>query len=373
MRPTPSLTPRQHQQQCEEGSIDDQETVLRRPLEVLTTLSPIILDVLRAFQELDPNLDDFSSGRTTFILPDNRNILVRDFTPTETFATTRTRTKALLLFNPEAIRQLGRICLTAAILILDTLTSTSSSTDGNDDFYCHIAELTNTYLIPFLEEWVGERTLPLLLAVYGEDDTGVSWLLKTMSRIYRRILDLLPPPSRPHHHQQRQHVEKIHSLLLENHVHPLEALFYFLETIAFDYQTLLDLLLTLDDPNESGGMLAAVMTILRSFTEDLSDQERVLRRWRQEILHDQQLQLMQLQQSHATDGDGYDTDSDYNNESQLQQPRLEVLSNVYDCLDQLSHQIQRLFRNNLFPYNPRPLLHVLELTKDILSTLLNDP
>lgn len=374
MKPPPSLPPGQHRQQSVEGSVDGRKADIRRPLEVLTALSPIIQDVLQAFRELDPDLDDFSSGRTTFILPDNRNILVHDYTPTETSATIRTRTK-VFLSNPEAVRQLGRICLTAALSILDTLASTSTSTDGNSsgNYYNQIMELTCDHLIPFLEEWVGERTLPLLLTVYGEDDASVSWFLKTMSHIHRRIVNtlLLPLPSSHHHHQQQQQVGKIHKLLIDNHVHPLEALFYFLETIGFDYQTLLDLLLTLDDPNESGGMLAAVMAILRSFTEDASDQARVLRRWRQEILDDQQLQLQQLQQSHGSDGEDSDTNSDYN-EIQQQQPRLEILSNVYDCLDQLSHQIQRLYKNNLFPYNPRPLLHVLELTKDILSTVLND-
>ncbi|KAG0286337.1 hypothetical protein BGZ96_009536 [Linnemannia gamsii] len=377
MKPSLYISPGHHRQQSEVGSVDDREDDNRRPLEVLTALSPIIQDVLQAFRELDPELDEFSSGRTTFILPDNRNIPVHDYTPTETSATTRTRTKAFLS-NPEAVRQLGRISLTATLSILDTLASTSSSdlSDGNSDsnYYNQIMELTSNHLIPFLEEWVGERTLPLLLTVYGEDDAGVSWLLKTMSRIYRRILDSLPPPSSHHHHhqQQQQQVDKIHNLLLESHVHPLEALFYFLETIGFDYQTLLDLLLTLDDPNESGGMLAAVMAILRSFTEDASDQARLLQRWRQEILDDQQLQPQQLQQSHDLHGEDSDTNSDYNEIQQQQQPRLEVLSNVYDCLNQLSIQILRLYKSNLFPYNPRPLLHVLELTKDILSTVLND-
>lgn len=343
---------------------------MKRPLDILMALSPIVQDVLQAFRDLDPELEEFSSGRTTFILSGNN--LAHDYTPAA--VSSNMRIKAFTS-NPEAVRQLGRVCLTATLLILDTLSSPSTSTVNSNvigDYYGQIMELTNKYLTPFLEKWVGERTLPLLLTVYGEDDAGVSWLLTTMSRIYRRILDL----SRTSSQQQRQHVlDAIHTLL-EHHLHPLEALFSFLETIGFDYQTLLDLLLTLDDPHESGGMLAAVMAILRSFTEDYSDQERVLRRWRQEILDDQQVQLCQLEQ-HAwdskSDTEGTDDDKIQLQQSQSQpETRLALLDNVHHCLDQLSHQIQRLYKNNLFPYNPRPLLHVLELTKDIISTVLTD-
>ncbi|KAF9142741.1 hypothetical protein BGX30_002277 [Mortierella sp. GBA39] len=313
----PSSLPSQNssgQQRRLERSVD-RETDMKRPLEVLTALSPIVQDVLWAFRNLDPELDEFSSGKTTFILSGDN--LARDSTPTT--VSSNARTKAFIS-NPEAVRQLGRICLTATLSILDTFSSPSTSTINSNvisDYYGKIMELTDKYLTPFLEEWVGERTLPLLLTVYGEDDA---------------------------------------------------------ETIGFDYQTLLDLLLTLDDPHESGGMLAAVMAILRSFTEDSSDQERVLRRWRLEILDDQQVQLRQLEQ-HASDSES-DTDIAGDDNHQLQQPhpetRLGLLDNVHHCLDQLSHQIQRLFKNNLFPYNPRPLLHVLEVTQDILSAVLTD-
>ncbi|KAF9542034.1 hypothetical protein EC957_002396 [Mortierella hygrophila] len=347
----------------------DRETDMKRPLEVLTALSPIVQDLLLAFWNLDPELDEFSSGKTTFILSGDN--LVRDSTPATVSCNARIKA---FISNPEAVRQLGRICLTATLSILDTMSSPSNSTVNNNvisDYYGKIVELTDKYLTPFLEEWVGERTLPLLLTVYGEDDAGVSWLLTTLSRIYRRTLELsrISPQQ-----QQQQHVlDKIHTLL-EHHIHPLEALFSFLETIGFDYQTLLDLLLTLDDPHESGGMLAAVMAILRSFTEDSSDQERVLRRWRLEILDDQQVQLRQLEQ-YASDSES-DADIVDDDKRQLQQPqpetRLGLLDNVHHCLDQLSHQIQRLFKNNLFPYNPRPLLHVLEVTQDILSIVLTD-
>lgn len=354
-------------QQHQLGSVD-RETDMKRPLEILTALAPIVQDVLQAFRDLDPELDEFSSGRTTFILSGNN--LLHDYTPAT--VSSNARIKALIS-NPEAVRQLGRICLTATLSILDTLSSPSISTANNNfisDYYGQIIELTNKYLTPFLEEWVGERTLPMLLTVYGEDDAGVSWLLTTMSRISRRILEL----SHTSPQQQQQHVLATIHTLLEHRLHPLEALFSFLETIGFDYQTLLDLLLTLDDPHESGGMLAAVMAVLRSFTEDSSDQERVLRRWRQEILDDQQLQL-RLMGQHASDSEG-DTDIIDDDNSQLQQPqpetRFALLDNVHHCLDQLSHQIQRLYKNNLFPYNPRPLLHVLERTQDILSTVLTE-
>lgn len=362
--PSRNTSGQQHQH---DGSVD-RKTDTKRPLKILTALSLIVQDVFRAFRELDPELDEFSSGRTTFILFGNN--LVYECTPAK--ISINARIKAFIS-NPEAVRQLGRICLTATLSILDTLSPPSTSTINNNvisDYYGQIIELTNKHLTPFLEEWDGERALPLLLTVYGEDDAGVSWLLTTMSRIYRRILEL----SRTSPQQQQQHVlDKIHTLL-EHHLHPLEALFSFLETIGFDYQTLLDLLLTLDDPHESGGMLAAIMAILRSFTEDSSDQERVLCRWRQEILDDQQVQLRHLEQ-HASDSES-DTDIINYDESQLQQPRperrLALLDNVHHCLDQLSHQIRRLYKNNLFPYNPRPLLHVLELTQDILSTVLTD-
>ncbi|KAF8941841.1 hypothetical protein BGZ47_007138 [Haplosporangium gracile] len=375
MKPSPPPLPHQRssgqQLYQPEKSVNRESYLKRRPLDILMAQSPIVQDVLYAFQELDPDLEDFSSGKTTFILPDNNS--VHNYTSAATSSTTTTNALQVKAFlsNPEAVRQLGRICLTATLSILDTLTSTSTSTDNDNaivDYYGQIMELTSKYLIPFLEDWIGERTLSLLLTVYGEDDAGVSWLLKTMSLIYRRILDLPRTSPLPQLPQQQHELDKICNLL-ENHVHPLEALFSFLETIGFDYQTLLDLLLTLDDPHESGGMLAAVMAILRLFTEDSSDQERVLRRWRKEILDNQQLQLRQLEQ-HASNSE-CDADIDDDKSHQLQS-RLELLDNVHHCLDQLSHQIQRLHMNSLFPYNPRPLLHVLEHTQDILFTFLTD-
>ncbi|KAF9151543.1 hypothetical protein BG015_006539 [Linnemannia schmuckeri] len=375
MKPSPPPLPHQHssgqQLHQPEKSVDRETYLKRRPLEILMAQSPIVQDVLYAFQELDPDLDDFSSSRTTFILPDNCS--VHDYTSAGTSSTTATNVLQIKAFlsNPEAIRQLGRICLTAALSILDTLTSAFTSTDNDNaivDYYGQITEPTSKYLIPFLEAWIGDRTLPLLLTVYGEDDAGVSWLLKTISLIYRRILDLSRTSPPPQVSQQQHELDKIRSVL-ENHIHPLEALFSFLETIGFDYQTLLDLLLTLDDPHESGGMLAAVMAILRSFTEDSSDQERVLRRWREEILDDQQLHLCQLEQRTSNSESEPDVDDD---KSHQLRTRFRLLDNVHHCLDQLSHQIQRLHKNSLFPYNPKPLLHVLQHTQDILFTVLTD-
>ncbi|KAF9122648.1 hypothetical protein BGW39_009608 [Mortierella sp. 14UC] len=352
--PSPHPTGSQLQQ------LEQSEQDIRRPIEILVALSPLLLDTLRAFREHDSDLDDFSAGRTTFILPNDPNVF--------------------LSRNPEALRQLGQICLTAALSILDSIELSDSrdhdnrdDCDVNRDYREQIVALTSKCLIPFLEEWLGNRTLSLLLTVYGEDDAGVSWLLKTMSRIYRRILHLqsssssssfsrlppslaLSPPSTPPAMLPVSTtsigplLDKIQRLV-ETHVHPLEALFRFLETVGFDYQTVLDLLLTLDD-HESGGMLAAVMAILRSFTEDISDQSRIVGRWRQEI----QDQAQQQQQQE---------------DEQEHEQRLEQLNNVDDCLAQLSHQIRCLYKNNLFPYNPTPLLHVLDLTQDILSTVLD--
>ncbi|KAG0261581.1 hypothetical protein BGZ95_004200, partial [Linnemannia exigua] len=326
---------------------------MRRALEVLIALSPLLLDTLQKFQEQDPDLEDFSAGRTTFIVLDNPN--------------------ASLLNNPEAVRQLGQICLTAVLTILDNLDLSDKGDEIGDDIRNdrkQIIELTSSYLIPFLEEWLGDRTLSLLLTVYGEDDAGVSWLLRTMSRIYRSLLTL---KSSSHHPSSLVHttpststtttptiprssavllLDKVQGLL-EKHAHPVESLILFLETVGFDYQTILDLLLTLDD-HESGGMLAAVMSILRSFTEDTVDQKRIVERWRQEIIQDQQLQPLQQEQA----------------QEDQEEHRLELLSNVHHCLAQLSHQIRRLYKNNLFPYNPKPLLHVLDRTQDILSTLV---
>ncbi|KAF9903399.1 hypothetical protein EC991_003854 [Linnemannia zychae] len=343
---------------------DQNERDTSRPFRVLMALSPLLLDTLKAFQEHDPDLQDFSAGRTTFILPDDSN--------------------AALSKNPEAVRQLGQICLTAALSILDSIELPNNHEHGDRDYRRadtdyreKVIESTKKYLVPFLEEWLGDSTLLLLLIVYGEDDAGVSWLLRTMSRIYRRVLYLqsassslrhppntarsplsLPPAMPPISSNSAGVLLDKVQRLLETYFHPLEALFRFLETVGFDYQTVLDLLLTLDD-HESGGMLAAVMVILRSFTEDTHDQNRIIERWRQEI----QEQAQQQEQEQ-------ELEEEQEQEQEQEQQRLEMLSNVNDCLNQLSHQIQRLYKNNLFPYNPTPLLLVLERTQDVLSTVL---
>ncbi|KAG0213618.1 hypothetical protein BGX33_002824 [Mortierella sp. NVP41] len=329
-----------------------QESGVKRPLEIFTALSPIVLDTLKAFRELDPDLVHFSTGRTTFILSDSPVHNVND----NPKRATAPRISSLLA-NPEAVRQLGRICLTAVLSILDNLTI----------FDGQIMELTRDYLVPFIQEWIGDQTLQSLLTIYGEDDAGVSWLLKTMSQIHRRLLDLRSLQQSQNHNHHRDatvdHSTATHPLdkvytLLDQYVHPLEGLFLFLETVGYDYQTVLDLLLTLDD-KETGGMLAAVMVVLRSFTEDSTDQDRLVQRWRQEIQQEQQ----QLSDSDSEDEDVSTTTST---------SRRLVLFNVDHCLGQLTHQIRQLHKNNLFPYNPRPLLHVLDHTQDILFTVLSD-
>ncbi|KAG0376103.1 hypothetical protein BGX24_008273 [Mortierella sp. AD032] len=141
---------------------------MQRALEVLIALSPLLLDTLQKFQEQDLDLEDFSAGRTTFIVPDNP-------------------TSASLSNNPEAVRQLGQICLTAALSILDNLDlpgDANQKGDGIRNYHEQIIELTSRYLIPFLEEWLGDRTLPLLLTIYGEDDAGISWLLRTINGLF---------------------------------------------------------------------------------------------------------------------------------------------------------------------------------------------
>ncbi|KAF9922099.1 hypothetical protein FBU30_007812 [Linnemannia zychae] len=374
LKPTLSQS---HQQRSLKTSLG-WETSVQRPLKVLIVLSPIMLYILTTFKHRDPDLEEFSGDRTTFILPIRQNThdplrstTVRDNPKIET-----------ILSNPEAIRQLGQICFTAILSILESL----AQINIEDDYllFQDVMDKTYNHVIPFLENWMGDRTLPLLLTTYGEDDEGISWLLNIMSRIYRKILDI---QSIFHHYKQSNAmidlshtphlpaatattttttttttiISSIHLLdkiqnLIEKHVHPVEAMFLFLETVGFDYQTVLDLLLTLDD-HESGGMLAALMLILRSFTEDLEDQQRMILRWQQKILLYQQ---------------SIDLDVDTEDESGHRRDQLELLIQADGCLAQLSFHIQQLYSNRLFPYNPRPLIHVLDRTHNILVTVLEN-
>lgn len=216
----------------------------------------------------------------------------------------------------------------------------------------------------FLHEWVGPQTLQLVFQICGEDDSNVAWLLKTSVGIQQRFEAWMAFEQHRHteSHVQATTTTTTTTLSLENfvhriyahlhrHVHPVEALFTFLGSIGYDPQTVLDLLLTLDD--HTGGMLGALMAILRKLTEDPVDQQRLKTRWQE------------LKRRHADEEDG-DTDDDDDEEEEKEGYSLPYIE---ACLGQLASQIRALDQKSLFPYNPKPLLLVLHRTQELLAEL----
>ncbi|KAG0326836.1 hypothetical protein BGZ99_008938 [Dissophora globulifera] len=397
---------------------------LKLPIQILALLSPIMLQVFISFRDTDPDLEQLLKVGTTFIL-----CRAAEERPTGTNQTNGSHLIQSLLTNTEAMRQLGRVMLTATLSILETLgdlhdrqlyqdNPVSFDSESESDLASLLKVLQDILpeLISFIRTWVGPGTIKTLLTVFGEDDSGFSWLLTVMIRIQLQLdklrsqhmvnLGLCPPNSKNDNGVDTSsrpstwrvlggaftYSEIIEDLYdhLHNHAHPLEMLFSFLETIGYDYQTFLDLLLTPDEKNESSGMLAAVMTVLRAFTERLPDQQRLLERWRQTIhgedededegdieagkmLRENRHEDYADDEQDTDDGTDIDTDSDFTRGNAL--PLISTrahLFNVDFCLSQLASRIRRLHQSNLFPYNPRPLLVVLDRTQNLLSVVVGE-
>ncbi|KAF9432299.1 hypothetical protein BGZ76_011001 [Entomortierella beljakovae] len=348
-------------------------------LQIIKSLWPLALQVMEALKEHDPRLDNFSTRTSGFIF---------EYNPA--FSSIDDELQKVVS-NPEAIRQLGRVILLSIISILEGLIPTSQHVGSVSDQY-HInkrdvKKLRSIIAIAheFARPWVGPNTLKSIIKIYGEDDAGISWLLITMSKIERQIRNLqsIYFGSLPHsihlgekenEHGEEEGEEDEEEKLLEKefnslyshlhrYVHPLEALFYFLETIGYDYQTLLDLLLTLDD-HQSGGMLAAVMTTLRSFTELKSDQEKIIERWKQLVADEiADHSAEDVYQSHINPEIMSD---DEDGSALLHSDTRTRLLSIELCISKLTNQIRLLHSKGLFPYNPRALLVVLDYTHEIL-------
>ncbi|KAF9993235.1 hypothetical protein BGZ80_004760 [Entomortierella chlamydospora] len=356
------------------------DTKIYLNLQVIAALSPVTLRVMLALSSIDPQLEQFSSGATGFIFAENPAYsgIDKELQP--------------LVSNPEAIRQLGRVYLTAALSILDTLTLMARDTKlGNQPGYNNrrsenLAQMRSFMLatLGFVRSWIGPDTLEVILKIYGEDDAGVSWLLMTMSQIEHRFRDM-----RSKYYQFISEAllildefDDMHNHLFE-HVHPLEALFKFLESIGYDYQTLLDLILTLDN-QQTGGMLAAMMMILRNFIENESDQRKLTERWKRvmagadEMMRDFSDDLYKdhigaVAAAAAADLQSNNDDKNLpnNHEGSLLERRA-ILFGVEFGISQLAHHIRRLHERHLFPYNPRALLVVLDRTQHILLSVISN-
>ncbi|KAF9962906.1 hypothetical protein BGZ70_007804 [Mortierella alpina] len=328
----------------------DVKAHLELALQTLTGLSPLALQTLTTLMEVDPHLESLSNAGTTFILPSSAtyNDVGKDV--------------QCLLDHPEAIRQMGRVFITGGQAILDALLATYRDTNPNSSTHTGGPSLALEFRMTewlqhslrFVRTWIGPRSLELLLRMYGEDDAGIGWLLKAMSTIQHRLEELaavLSPNSL---------VDELYDHLF-TYVHPLDALFLFLESIGYDDQTLIDMLITIDD-HDTGGMLAALMAILRSLTEQRPDQlQRLVQRWRRE-----------LEQAMALDDGGIDDDSDDDADPAGSPARMALLCHSQRCLVQLASQIQLLDKRGLFPYNPRTLVIVLARTQDVLSSIISE-
>ncbi|KAF8952813.1 hypothetical protein BGZ52_003703 [Haplosporangium bisporale] len=267
-----------------------------------------------------------------------------------------------ILSSTGNICQLGKVLMSSIVAIQDiVIDELSSSPSSFVETYEQLIEAIPA-LDTFLHEWVGPQTLQLVFQICGEDDTNVAWFLKTSVEIQQRLEAWMA------FEQQRCTVARVQAttttstlLSLENfvrrihvhlhrHVHPVEALFTFLESIGYDSQTLLDLLLTLDD--HTGGMLGALMAILRKLTEDPVDWQRLTTRWQET-----------LERGNVEEDDDDDDDDDDKEEEGYSLPYIEA------CLNQLATQIRALDQKSLFPYNPKPLLLVLHRTQELLAEL----
>ncbi|KAF8960388.1 hypothetical protein BGZ46_001577 [Entomortierella lignicola] len=372
-----ALKPTTHEHETE----IDQDTRLLLPIQIVTALSPITLKAIQALHCHDQHLDNLLAGTTGFIFTENSSYFGID------------KELQPIVSIPEVIRQLGCVFLTAALSTLDTLivmardSKLKSHHDFSDGRMESLTRIRSIVLATqtFIHSWIGPNTLDILLTIYGEDDAGLSWLLKTMSLIDCKIHDI-----------QSNHYQFLSSkdLLIQDefndlyiHLHryayPMDALFKFLEIIGFDYQTLLDLLLTLDD-QQTGGMLAALMAILRNFTERESDQYNLSERWRramggrvkdalEEKEEEEEREEALSEKFYVPFDDDVEPLSIENkcgNDDGSSDTRL-ILLNVEFCFSKLAQHIRRLHEKDLFPYNPRALLVVLDRTQLVLLSIIN--
>ncbi|KAI1316496.1 hypothetical protein EDD11_009909 [Mortierella claussenii] len=344
---------------------------------IFDSLSSWCLQALVALHKHDPRLDRFSTGSTMFILAKETTYPDIDLTLQP------------LVSNPEAIRQLGRVMLSAVLSILTILTTISQYPEQgpiSDKGVMPLMEQLQVSLpkmLSFIHAWIGSGTLNLLMRIYGEDDAGISWLLMSMCQIQQRLdhlcthsLFVLQPMAKVSSTTiatsataattNAAHITLSRAALstlregyshLHRYVHPLDAFFLFMTTIGYDDQTLLDLLLAPDD-RQTGGMLAAVMMLLRAFTERISDQQEWTKRWQSRNIRSSR------DSSQGMMVDDNDDPTDHLSEAWMQ------LCNVQLCFSRLARQIRRLHGKNLFPYNPRALLVVLDRTHEVLSSMV---
>ncbi|KAF9365843.1 hypothetical protein BGX34_008054 [Mortierella sp. NVP85] len=328
------------------------DEAFRQSVYIASSFSDTTLRLIATLHDSDPQLEGFSARGTTFIHDD----ISVDSSINGDVAT--------LTSCPEAIRQLGRVYLTATGNALHILLKMVWCIDGHEAISAHVQSVT-TKLLSLVREWLGPSTPKVILTIYGEDDAGICWVLKTLAQIQQQLVQL-------HLHSHPSALSSIDPgtfdelyQRLSSYVHPTEVLFVFLESIGYDYQTLLDLLLTLDD-QQSGGMLAAIMAVLRNFTEHELGQTTLVNRWRDAISTED---TVSVEHDHNSP-QGRSTNEHDGDVSSSTRARL---FHVEFCLAELASQIRRLQSRNLFPYNPKALLVVLDRTCAVLTAVFSEP
>ncbi|KAF9332256.1 hypothetical protein BG006_004872 [Podila minutissima] len=340
---------------------------IKVPLLVLSKLGSLAKEAVMKLHGRDPTVEHSFQAWT-----------YTNFIQSEHLGDDASSSVTTVLSSTGNICQLGKVLLTSIVAIQDVAIhefskETFSSPHGPSSsfkMYDQLAEAIPA-LDTFLHAWVGPQTLQLIFRICGEDDTNVAWFLKIGAVIQQRFETWMalfeqyrtshtPPPSSVQALSVLGNfVHRIYTHL-HHHVHPAEALFTFLGSIGYDPQTLLDLLMTLD--GHSGGMLGALMAILRMLTEDPVDQQKLRTRWQEA-----------LEQGHYGEDDENDDDDDDDDDDDEDEEECGYsLWHVEACLGQLATQIHTLDQKGLFPYNPKPLLLVLHRTQELLAKELND-
>lgn len=336
------------------------------PLAVLSGLGSLAKEAVVTLRDRDPSMEcSFQAWTTT------------NFVQSEHMWDNAPSSVTTVLSSTGNICQLGKVLMISVVAIQDmaieefskgsfSSSSSSSSTSHEPPSSWKMSEQL-AEAIPaldtFLHAWVGPHTLRLIFQICGEDDT-VAWFLKTSAVIQQRFETWMALFEQNTRLQAPQALAQSLSVLdnfirriythLHRHVHPAEALFTFLESIGYDPHTLLDLLMTLD--GHSGGMLGALMAILRKLTEDPVDQQMLKARWQEA-----------LERIHYNEENDDDDEEDDDEEEEGEYS----LSHVETCFGQLASQIRALDQKGLFPYSPKPLLLVLYRTQELLVMLNN--
>ncbi|KAG0097300.1 hypothetical protein BGZ93_003008 [Podila epicladia] len=333
---------------------------IKVPLLVLSSLGSLAKEAVMTLHGRDPTMEHSFQAWT-----------YTNFIQSEHLGDDAPSSVATVLSSTGNICQLGKVLLTSIVAIQDVAIhdiskeklSSSHGPSNSFEIYDQLAEAIPA-LDTFFHAWVGPQTLQLIFQICGEDDTNIAWFLKTSAVIQQRFetwmmlfeqyrTSQVPPPSSVQSLSiLGNFVHRIYTHL-HRHVHPTDALFTFLGSIGYDSQTLLDLLMTLD--GHSGGMLGALMAILRKLTEDPVDQQKLRTRWQET-----------LEQGHyGEDDENYDDDDEEEEGGYL-------IWRVEACLGQLASQIQALDEKGLFPYKSKPLLLVLHRTQELLAKELHD-